>query len=102
VEGAKRETIAVTHNVAASRFEAQAAGLLAIAEYRLGPGTVTFTHTRVPDQLAGRGIATQLIEAGLTMARERNLRVIPQCSFVAAYMRKHPDVQDLLDLRNPH
>lgn len=91
-----KQTVVVTHNPAASRFEAQVTGQLAVAEYSLAPGTVTFTHTRVPEQLAGRGIATQLIEAGLAMARDRGLKVVPHCTFVAAYMKKHPDVQDLL------
>jgi uncharacterized protein len=90
------DLINVVHNAEASRFEAQVEGLLAVAEYRLDPGAITFTHTRVPAELGGRGIATRLIEAGLAFARERGLEVIPLCSFVAAYMRKHPAVQDLL------
>ncbi|MEJ0006736.1 MAG: GNAT family N-acetyltransferase [Steroidobacteraceae bacterium] len=96
MEGIQKDAIVVTHNQAASRFEAQVSGQLALAEYCLAPGTVTFTHTRVPEQLSGRGIATQLIKAGLAMARERGLQVIPQCTFVAAYIEKHPEVQDLL------
>lgn len=84
------------NNVAANRFEADVDGRLSVAEYRLTPGVVTFTHTRVPPELSNRGIATQLIVAGLKMARERNLKVIPQCRFAAAYMRRHAEVQDLL------
>jgi uncharacterized protein len=96
MEDARSKTIVVRNNETAGRFEADVAGQLAVAEYVLGPTTITFTHTRVPDALAGRGIASQLVEAGLAMARTRNLRVIPRCSFVAAYMRKHPGFQDLL------
>jgi predicted GNAT family acetyltransferase len=90
------ESINVVNNSEASRFEAQVGNLLAVAEYLLDPVAITFTHTRVPAELGGRGIATRLIEAGLDFARERGLEVIPLCSFVAAYMRKHPQVQDLL------
>lgn len=89
-------TIAVNHDIAASRFDVHVDGKMAVAEYRLAPGTITFTHTLVPPELSNRGIASQLITAGLKTARERNLKVIPQCRFVSSYMRRHPEVQDLL------
>jgi uncharacterized protein len=89
-------TIAVNHNVAANRFDAHVGAEVAIAEYRLTPGTITFTHTFVPPGLSNRGIASQLIAAGLKMAREHDLKVVSQCQFVSAYMRRHPEVQDLL------
>lgn len=50
----------------------------------------------VPEALQGQGIAKQLVLAGLASARERGLRVIPQCPVFAAYMRAHPDTHDLL------
>jgi|SRR5665213_2060280 len=96
MEDARSEAIVVRNNEAASRFEAMVAGQLAVAEYVLSPTTITFTHTRVPDAVSGRGIASQLIEAGLALARQRHLRVIPRCSFVSAYLRRHPGFQDLL------
>ena len=53
-------------------------------------------HTVVPEPLRGRGIATQLVVAALASVRERGLKVIPQCAVFEAYMRKHPETQDLL------
>lgn len=91
-----RTPIEVIHNVAASRFEATVAGVLSVAEYRLSPQTLTFTHTLVPPEMANRGIASRLIEAGLAWARENNLKVVPKCRFAAAYLRRHPESQDLL------
>ena len=41
--------------------------------------------------------AGDLIQAGLESARARGLKVIPICPFFAAYIRKHPEEQDLLD-----
>lgn len=96
MEAGNSESITVRQNVDASRFEVQVGGLLAIAEYRLAPDVITFTHTRVPPELSGRGIATRLIETGLAFARAQGLKVIPQCRFTAAYLRKHPQDQDLL------
>ena len=56
-----------------------------------------FTHTEVPEAHEGQGIGTALIEHALASARERGLKVIPICPFFAAYMKKHSEVQDLLD-----
>lgn len=89
---------AVRDNAAASRLEAGAGGELGYAEYLLAPGTITFTHTRVPASARGHGVGTQLIEAGLELARRRGLKVIPKCPFFATYMRTHPETHELLAL----
>ena len=86
----------VRDNAAASRLEATVEGQTGYAEYQLAPGRITFTHTRVPENLRGRGIGTRLIEAGLALARERGLEVLPVCPFFRAYLRAHPDSQTLL------
>lgn len=61
-----------------------------------GTQTVVFTHTGVPAPLEGRGLAARLVKAGLQWAREQQLRVIPACSYVAAYIRRHPEWADLV------
>ena len=88
----------VRDNVERKRFEIDLGdGTFAIAEYNLIPGKIMFTHTEVPEAHGGQGLGTALIRAGLAAARERGLKVIPICPFFAAYMRRHEDVQDLLD-----
>lgn len=87
---------AVRDNAAAHRFELETDGRLAIAVYRLDGGTMTLTHTEVPRELEGRGIGGRLVRGALDAARERGLAVLPLCSFVAHYMRAHPDTHDLL------
>lgn len=79
-----------------SRFEIALDGHRAVAIYERGPGVITFVHTLVPDELQGRGLARQLVLAGLASARERGLAVIPRCPVFAAYMRKHAETHDLL------
>ena len=88
--------IEIHDNPAASRIEATVGGQSGYAEYRLGPGAITFTHTRVPETLRGRGIGTRLVEAGLALARAKSLEVVPVCPFFRAYMRAHPESQTLL------
>lgn len=86
----------VTHNIAHARFEATVEGQLCVADYRLDGQVMNMTHTGVPPALEGRGIAGALVKAALAYARERGLKVRPLCSYVAAYMRRHPETQDLL------
>jgi len=87
----------VRDNVEEHRFEIDLGDGVAIAQYMLRPGRVVFTHTEVPPGRQGQGIGTALIHAGLTYARERGLKVTPICPFFAAYLRAHPEEQDLLD-----
>ena len=86
----------VVHNADAQRFEAEIDGRLAQAAYYLMPGRILFTHTEVPPQYRGRGIAGQVVRAGLEYAREQGLEVVPLCSYVAAYIRRHPEYQSLV------
>ncbi|WP_198082710.1 GNAT family N-acetyltransferase [Variovorax sp. E3] len=86
----------VQDNPAKHRFEYASQGERAVAIYSLDGDVITFIHTLVPEALQGQGIARQLVLAGLASARERGLRVIPQCPVFAAYMRSHPDTHDLL------
>jgi predicted GNAT family acetyltransferase len=89
---------AIRDNPEKHRFEADLGdGSLAIAEYNLVHGKIVFTHTEVPKAHEGQGIGSALIRYALNSARERGLQVIPICPFFASYIKKHPEVQDLLD-----
>jgi predicted GNAT family acetyltransferase len=88
----------VRDNVEKHRFEIDLGdGTLAIAEYTLPEGKIIFTHTEVPPSHQGKGLGTLLIKAALESARQRGLKVIPICPFVAAYIKARPEEQDLLD-----
>ena len=88
--------IPVRDNRAADRFEIDLEGHLAIAQYILAPDHIIFTHTEVPPELGGRGLATRLVEAGLASARQRGLSVVPRCAVFGRYMMKHPETHDLM------
>lgn len=90
------EPVEIRHNPAQNRFEFEIDSHLAVLEYRLDDTTISFTHTGVPSELGGRGLGGQLVRAGLDYARAEGLSVIPLCSFVAAYIQKKPEYQDLL------
>jgi predicted GNAT family acetyltransferase len=65
-------------------------------DHRDGDGRRVFSHTGVRPAYEGRGLAAQLVRRGLDDAREDGLKVVPQCSYVAAYLAQHPDDADLL------
>ena len=79
-----------------NRYELAAEGVLAIAAYDRREDTMIFTHTEVPEILEGKGFGSRLIQGALADVRARGLKVIPLCKFVAAYIARHPDAQDLL------
>ena len=89
-------TPTITHNSAAQRFEFGQAPDLAECCYRRSGDVLDLNHTLVPEALQGRGLAALLVQAALDWARENKLRVQPSCSYVAAYMKRHPETQDLL------
>lgn len=88
--------LAVQHNTAAQRFEIIVDGDLARADYRRTNDVLRLFHTEVPHRLEGRGIAGALVRAALEYVRANGLRVEPACSYVATYMKRHPETQDLL------
>ena len=86
----------VLHETAAQRFVVQVEAFTAVAEYELADGRVIFTHTFVPPELRGRGLAERLVRAGLEWARAEGRRVVPQCSYVATFIQRHAEYQPLL------
>lgn len=88
--------VVVAHNLAAHRFEAQVDGHLAVAEYERDGTRLIMTHTFVPPELRGRGLAEKLVRPALDFARIEGLTVVPACSYVAAFIQRHAEYQALL------
>ncbi len=86
----------VTHNAAAHRYEAMVEGHLSICEYELVDAKRVFTHTVVPPELRGRGIAEKLVRVALADARTAGCKVVPACSYVAKFIERHKEFADLL------
>jgi predicted GNAT family acetyltransferase len=85
--------LTITDHPDEGRFEAHLPdGTLAgPAEYTVRDGAAVFTHTEVPPELEGRGIAGAVVREALSQVRARGLRVVAECPYVQAYLRRHPD-----------
>ncbi|WP_291605668.1 GNAT family N-acetyltransferase [Bradyrhizobium sp.] len=86
----------VRDNKEKSRFELDVGDELAFANYRLTPSAVVITHTETPRNLRGRGIASDLVKGALDLIRSDGRNVVAGCSFVAVYLRRHPEYADLV------
>jgi predicted GNAT family acetyltransferase len=89
------QTAEVRHNAEQSRFELTVDGQMALADYVLRDGTMIFTHTETPPALQGKGVAARLVAGALRFAREHNYKVRGNCSYVAAYLKRHPDAGEV-------
>ena len=81
------------------RFEAKVNGQTAFINYRRSGETITYIHTEVPAELEGQGLAAKMTRAALDEARAKQLKVVALCPYVAGYIRKHAEYQDLLKTR---
>lgn len=90
------ETVRVDHNEVAHRFEAHLSGQAAFVEYYRSGNELVLVHTEVPPALEGQGLAGKLAQGALEYARDQHLSVVPKCPFVASYIRKHPEYQELV------
>ena len=92
----ENDRIIVVNNSEVPRFEAQVEGHTAVIDYYLYKDKIVFTHTGVPEAIAGRGIGSKMAKTALKYARQENLKVVPICHFVAGYIDRHPEYQDLV------
>lgn len=88
--------IEVVNNEAEGRFEARLGEDLAFTQYRILQNGVLFPHTEVPEAFEGQGVGSKLVEAAMRWVRERDAKVMPVCTFVAGWLRRHPDSHDLV------
>lgn len=86
----------VVNNEKESRFQVELDGEVAVAEYQRSGDRMEFTHTKVPESLAGQGVGSALAREGLEHARREGLEVVPTCQFIASYFDRHPEYQELL------
>jgi predicted GNAT family acetyltransferase len=89
------EKLEVTHNEANHTFEVWIDGYLSKLDYIQDDKNFVITHVGVNPQFRGQGLAGKIVEAGLEYAKQNSLRVVPMCSYAAAFIRRHPQYLEL-------
>jgi predicted GNAT family acetyltransferase len=96
----KRELTAevrVVDNPTEKRYEAWVGDeLAAVSEYRRSRQRVIFFHTETDPAFSGQGVAQRLARGALDDVRARGMVITPKCPFIAAFVRRHPEYQDLV------
>ncbi|MBU3110203.1 GNAT family N-acetyltransferase [Clostridium lacusfryxellense] len=58
--------------------------------------TIIINHTIVSEQLKGQNVAMQLLEKVVDLAREKNKKIIPICTYAKAKLNKNDQYLDVL------
>lgn len=81
----------------AQRYEARIDGrVVGFAGYRLVSNRIVFHHTEVDPGFEGGGVGSRLAAGALEDALARGLRIIVDCPFIGAYLRRHPELAERL------
>tara|TARA_R110000868_G_C10961254_1_gene768517 strand:- start:4801 stop:5085 length:285 start_codon:yes stop_codon:yes gene_type:complete len=81
------------NNEEKSRFEVHVNGYVAFEDYKLFKGGISYIHTEVPKELAGKEVGSFIAKSVLDYAAEHNLKVKPFCPYIKAYIDRHPEYQ---------
>ncbi len=91
--------VTIKHDAEEQRFFAEADGKEIDAEltYSLPEEkTMNFNHTFVDEEYRGMKVAESLASTALTYAREHGYRAMLTCAYMIAFVKRHPEYQDLL------
>jgi uncharacterized protein len=85
----------VSDNPAMHRFEMTSGDAVAFVDYQRLGDQIILTHTEVPEAMSGQGVGSKLVAGVLDKIRSEGAKVVAQCEFIAAFMKRHPDYQGL-------
>lgn len=86
----------LVNNEAEHQYEFHIGALLPKIEYIMSGNKIYLTHTEVPGELEGQGIASDLVKMVLTDIQQKELKVVPLCPFVDKYIKRHPEWEFLI------
>lgn len=58
--------------------------------------TMLLNHTEVNPAFEGKGIAKKLLMESVAYARQKNLKILPRCSYAVKAFERATDIQDVL------
>lgn len=91
------DNLEVKNNEELYQFEAEIDGEKALIGYRLEDDeTFNLLHTEVPEKFEGKGVGSALVKQTLEQIKDAGKKIIPSCPFVAAYIKRHSEYQELV------
>jgi len=88
------------HNEKENQFEVHLKDAIAFAKYERFDNGIAYTHTEVPKEMSGQGVGSFLAQGILDYAKENQLKVKPECSFISSYIDKHSEYQEISVFHN--
>lgn len=65
--------------------------------YRREGDAVVLDHTEVDPHRREKGLGGRLVEAALRDLHGRGVRIVPECPFVVALLRRRPELAELVE-----
>jgi len=86
----------VIHENEDKRFVINLEGNEVYVEYTMEGNEINLYHTFTDPALRGKGLAAQVVRAALEFAKKNNVKVIPTCSYVQAFIAKNDEYKELV------
>lgn len=77
----------IQHLPQQQRFVLQLDGAEAVLDYQLIGNDIDFTHTFVPAEFRGKGLAEKLVRHGLSWANTQQYQITASCWYVQKFLR---------------
>ena len=85
------ENIPLIKNKEKGRFEIEVEGHYAFTNYGEFGNQIALVHTETDPELAGKGAASALINKTLHFLERHDLKLLPFCPYVFAYIKRYPE-----------
>jgi predicted GNAT family acetyltransferase len=90
-------SLEIKHNESDNKFYTIVDGFESYLRYLIVENNIMdFIKTYVPDELRNRGIAGEIVLKGLKYAEEKKFKIIPSCSYVATFIKRHKNFEHLI------
>lgn len=94
---AMNNNLKITDNTDELRFETPVTSGLAFISYRWEHGKLALMHTEVPEESEGNGIAKALTTFAFEQAKDQHRKVMIFCPYISAYVKRHPEYNELVE-----
>lgn len=64
--------------------------------HEFGDNSIVIDGTEVKESLRGQGVGMKLVDAAVDFARQKNLKIVPECPFVKSAFKKREEIRDVL------